>query len=111
MSMSRIDLFLIGLALGNLHAFARFWWDKRAAAAGARRTPEARLLTAALFGGFGAWLGQHLLRHKTRKEPFRTELGVVILIHLATVAGLVWLLLGGWTPGDLQSLPPPVSSR
>lgn len=101
--MSRVDLFLIGLALGNLHAFARFWWDKRAAEAGARRTPEASLLTAALFGGFGAWLGQHLLRHKTRKEPFRTELGLVILIHLAAVGGIVWWLLGGEAPSLLQS--------
>ncbi|WP_271085138.1 DUF1294 domain-containing protein [Brevundimonas sp. NIBR11] len=109
--MSRIDLFLIGLALANLHAFVRFWQDKRAAKAGHRRTPEATLLTAALFGGFGAWLGQHLLRHKTRKEPFRTELGLVILIHLAAVAGIVWWLLSGWMPSDLQALQSPTNSR
>ncbi|AQR63567.1 hypothetical protein BZG35_14900 [Brevundimonas sp. LM2] len=91
--MSRIDLFLILLALANLHAFARFWIDKRAAAAGVRRTPERTLLTAALFGGFGAWLGQHLLRHKTRKEPFRSRLGATILLHLAGVGMIVWALL------------------
>ena len=98
MSVGRIDLFLVLLALGNLHAFARFWLDKRAAGAGARRTPERVLLGAALFGGFGAWLGQHVLRHKTRKEPFRTQLGFVILLHLAGVAGMVWWLLGAGTP-------------
>lgn len=98
MSLSRIDLFLIGLAFGNLHAFVRFWIDKRAAGAGARRTPETTLLTAALFGGFGAWLGQHLLRHKTRKEPFRTRLGMTIFLHLAGVAGIVWWLLGAARP-------------
>ena len=91
--MGRIDLFLILLVLGNLHAFVRFWLDKRAAEAGARRTPERALLTAALFGGFGAWLGQHGLRHKTRKEPFRTRLGLVILLHLAGVAAIVWWML------------------
>ncbi len=98
MPMGRIDLFLVLLALGNLHAFVRFWLDKRAAGRGDRRTPESVLLGAALFGGFGAWLGQHMLRHKTRKEPFRTELGLTILLHLAGVAGAVWWLLGPGRP-------------
>jgi uncharacterized membrane protein YsdA (DUF1294 family) len=95
MSMGRIDLFLIGLALANLHAFAQFWIDKRAAGRGDRRVPERTLLTAALFGGVGAWLGQHALRHKTRKEPFRTWLGFVIAIHLALTGGAAWWLLHG----------------
>ena len=98
MSLSRIDLFLVFLALGNLHAFVRFWLDKRAAGTGTWRTPEHALLTAALFGGFGAWLGQHLLRHKTRKEPFRTRLGLTILLHLAGVAGAVWWLMAPASP-------------
>ena len=93
MPLGRIDLFLILLALGNIHAFVRFWLDKRSAGTGAPRTPERVLLAAALFGGFGAWLGQHVLRHKTRKEPFRTQLGLTILLHLAGVAGIVWWLL------------------
>ncbi len=54
---------------------------------------ETTLLLAALFGGVGAWMGQHLLRHKTRKEPFRTQLGVVIVVHLIGLATLFWLLL------------------
>ena len=54
---------------------------------------ERTLLLAALFGGVGAWMGQHLLRHKTRKEPFRTQLGVVIVVHLMGVATVFWLLL------------------
>ncbi len=98
MPLGQIDLFLILLALGNLHAFWRFWLDKRAARAGVRRTPERTLLTAALFGGLGAWLGQHLLRHKTRKEPFRSRLGLTILLHLAAVSGLVWWLLTARPP-------------
>lgn len=98
MPAGRIDLFLVLLALGNLHAFVRFWLDKRAAGRGERRTPESVLLGAALFGGFGAWLGQHVLRHKTRKEPFRTELGMVILLHLAAVAAVIWWILAGAVP-------------
>ncbi len=93
MALSRIDLFLVLLALGNLHAFVRFWLDKRAAGTGTWRTPEHVLLASALFGGFGAWLGQHGLRHKTRKEPFRTQLGLTICLHLAGIAGVVWWLL------------------
>ena len=54
---------------------------------------ESTLLLAALFGGVGGWMGQHLLRHKTRKEPFRTQLGVVIGVHLIGVAAVFWLLL------------------
>jgi len=93
MALSRIDLFLILLALANGHAFLRFWIDKQAAVAGVRRTPEKSLLWSAFFGGLGAWLGQHLLRHKTNKEPFRTRLGMVITLHLAAVAVVVWWLL------------------
>ncbi|WP_235561704.1 MULTISPECIES: DUF1294 domain-containing protein [unclassified Brevundimonas] len=50
-------------------------------------------MLVALFGGVGAWAGQHLLRHKTRKEPFRTLLGAVIVAHLFGVAAVFWLLL------------------
>ncbi len=95
MPVSRIDLFLIFLVLANLYAFGRFWLDKNAARRGDRRTPERSLLTAAFLGGFGAWLAQHLLRHKTRKEPFRTELGMVIGLHLMAVAGICWWLIAG----------------
>jgi uncharacterized membrane protein YsdA (DUF1294 family) len=44
-------------------------------------------------GGFGAWLAQHLLRHKTRKEPFRTLMGVALGLHLAAVGVAVWWVL------------------
>jgi uncharacterized membrane protein YsdA (DUF1294 family) len=54
---------------------------------------ESTLLLVALFGGVGAWIGQHVLRHKTRKEPFRTRLGMVIAVHLIGVGALFWWLL------------------
>jgi uncharacterized membrane protein YsdA (DUF1294 family) len=42
------------------------------------RTPEATLLLlAALGGAAGAMAGQQVLRHKTRKEPFRTLLWLI----------------------------------
>jgi len=59
----------------NLFAFGAFAWDKAAARRGAWRIRESTLLGLALAGGiFGALAGQRLLRHKTRKEPFRTQL-------------------------------------
>ena len=84
---------LILLALAELTAFGLFWFDKAQARDHGWRVRETTLLLAALFGGVGAWMGQHLLRHKTRKEPFRTLLGVVIVVHLIGVAAVLWWLL------------------
>lgn len=92
-SISVIDRALIVLALAELAAFGLFWFDKAQARNHGWRVRESTLLLATVFGGFGVWLGQHLLRHKTRKEPFRTLLGVVIVAHLIGVAAVFWLLL------------------
>ncbi len=93
MEVSDLDKALAVLAVANLWAFALFWFDKSQARAHGSRTPERLLLMFSLAGGLGAWTGQHILRHKTRKEPFRTLLGFAILIHLAGVAALFYALL------------------
>ena len=78
-----IALVLAALAAVNLAAFLLFWWDKDAARRGLRRIPERTLLTwAALGGGVGAVLGQHLLRHKTRKQPFAGRLAMILAAQL-----------------------------
>ena len=92
-TLSLIDKTLIVLVILQLAAFGLFWFDKVQARNGDWRVREATLLLAALFGGLGAWLGQQLLRHKTRKEPFRTLLGLVLTLHLIGTASLFWLLL------------------
>ena len=62
----------------NLAAFGAFWLDKRAAERGRWRTKESTLLMLAVIGGTsGAIAGQQILRHKTRKEPFRTLLWLI----------------------------------
>jgi uncharacterized membrane protein YsdA (DUF1294 family) len=67
------------LAAINLLAFFLFRQDKQAAMAGARRIPERALLgLAAIGGGLGAVAAQQMLRHKTRKEPFRTLLYLIV---------------------------------
>jgi len=88
-----IPLCLLALSLANLLAFSLFAIDKARARAGGRRIPERALLLAALFGALGAWLGQRLLRHKTRKQPFAAWLGLILTLHalaLLAVAMVVW---------------------
>lgn len=91
--MSEIDQALIMLAVTNLTAFGLFAFDKQRSREHGSRISERTLLIAALFGGLGAWIGQHALRHKTRKEPFRSRLGLVLILHMMAVAVAVWLLL------------------
>ena len=75
--------FLLYLAAINAAAFLAFAHDKRAARQGERRTPERTLILLALAGGApGAFAAQQLLRHKTRKEPFRSGLPVLALMWL-----------------------------
>jgi uncharacterized membrane protein YsdA (DUF1294 family) len=92
--MSLIDRALIVLAVLQTAVFALFWFDKVQARNGDWRVRERTLLAAALFGGVGAWFAQHLLRHKTRKEPFRTWLGLAVCVHLLAVGVGVWRMLG-----------------
>ncbi len=88
-----IVFLLITVGVLEAAAFALFAHDKAAARRGDRRVPERTLLFATLWGGVGAWLACGLLRHKTRKEPFRTRLGLVLALHLIGMAALFWLLL------------------
>ena len=83
----------IGLLALNLCALALYAWDKHAARRGIRRVPEARLHLLALLGGWpGAWLGQRLFRHKTRKEPFSSRLlGIAVLQAVAISAVSAWV--------------------
>ena len=93
MNLSMMDLFLVLLGLTELGVFCLFWFDKAQAVDHGQRVRESTLLQAAVVGGLGAWFAQHLLRHKTRKEPFRTRLGVIVIFHLALIGGAVWLVL------------------
>jgi uncharacterized membrane protein YsdA (DUF1294 family) len=69
--------------LVNAWTLLRFWQDKARAVEGARRIPEADLLGLAMLGGSpAAFLGRHLFRHKTRKEPFSTYLKVIAILQL-----------------------------
>ncbi|WP_406697181.1 DUF1294 domain-containing protein [Sphingomonas glaciei] len=80
---------LLWLAGVNALTFFRFWQDKQRAGRGEWRVSESELLSLAFLGGTpAAFAARHLLRHKTRKQPFSTQL---TLIALAQAAGLTWL--------------------
>lgn len=92
-------LLIVLFVILNITTFCVFWWDKAAARGGKRRVPENDLLSLALFGGsLGAWAAQRLLRHKTRKEPFRTRLTAILVLHAAILSvgllALPWVLAG-----------------
>jgi uncharacterized membrane protein YsdA (DUF1294 family) len=84
----------------NVAAFGMFAIDKSAAEQGEWRIGEGTLLLAALIGGcVGAITAQQWLRHKTRKEPFRTTLYGIALLQ---IGGLIYLYLNGLPPALSQ---------
>ena len=86
---SLIPFAIPALLVLNLWTMMRFWQDKQRAIAGERRIPEGDLLGLALFGGSpGALLARKLFRHKTRKEPFSTQLLVIVALQAGTAIGL-----------------------
>lgn len=81
------------LIVVNGLTFAAFALDKRAAEHRAWRIPERRLLLLAALGGTPAALcAQQVPRHKTRKEPFRTSLWVIVAVQAALLAWAAWRL-------------------
>jgi uncharacterized membrane protein YsdA (DUF1294 family) len=81
-----ICLFLLAI---NGATFLAFRWDKAAARGNRRRIPERDLLTLALFGGTpAAFAARHLLRHKTRKQPFSTYLIMIAAAQAGAASGL-----------------------
>ncbi|MDT8325928.1 MAG: DUF1294 domain-containing protein [Roseovarius sp.] len=83
-------LVLIYLVALNALTLGLFWWDKRCAIERRWRMPESTLLTLCLIGGsLGAKTGQGIFRHKTRKEPFRTSLNAIAVLHIGLLAALV----------------------
>lgn len=78
-----IVLSVVYVLFVSLLTFALFAWDKYCAIRGYWRVSEFHLLLFAFLGGsLGAIAAQRMLRHKTRKEPFRTILLVIATLHL-----------------------------
>jgi uncharacterized membrane protein YsdA (DUF1294 family) len=87
-----LHLALPALILVNAWTVLRFYQDKQRAIAGKRRIPESNLLGLALIGGSpGALLGRRIFRHKTRKEPFSTQLFVIVALQIG--AGIGYMVI------------------
>ena len=81
---------LPALLLVNAWTVLRFWQDKQRAISVERRNRETDLLGLALIGGSpGALLARRLFRHKTRKEPFSTQLLVIVVLQIGALIGFV----------------------
>jgi uncharacterized membrane protein YsdA (DUF1294 family) len=82
----------------NFAAFAAFGLDKSFAERGQWRIRESTLLTLAFFGGtIGAYAGRKAFRHKTRKQPFGSQLATIAGLQLAGLVWLGWWWFGGAT--------------
>ncbi|PPJ48658.1 DUF1294 domain-containing protein [Rhizobium sp. KAs_5_22] len=91
--MTSVNLLILvaSAALYNVVVFGVYAFDKAAARNGDWRVRESTLLwLAVLGGGIGAFLGQRLLRHKTRKPPFHVVLPALFVLQ--TFLGLAVLL-------------------
>lgn len=87
--MVTIALCFMAYIAFNLFVFLVYWRDKEAARNGERRIRESTLLSLALIGGsLGAISAQRLLRHKTRKEPFRSILISIVILQSGLGASL-----------------------
>lgn len=74
----------------SLLAFVLYAIDKGAAQKGDRRVPESRLHWFELLCGWpGAFMGQQLFRHKTRKGSFQFVFWLSVVLNLAALG---WLL-------------------
>ncbi len=92
-------VFVVIYLLMNRMTYQLFAEDKMRAQFGEWRIPERSLLWAAFFGGWiGAKVAQRHFRHKTRKEPFRSQLNVVGLLHVAA------LVLGAMALPDVSRI-------
>jgi uncharacterized membrane protein YsdA (DUF1294 family) len=87
-----VDWLLIYVVL-NCLAFLAFVDDKLRAQRNGWRISEGSLLWFTLFGATGAYAARQLVRHKTRKEPFRSQFRTVALWH----AGFAMLSVPGVT--------------
>nr|KZA97508.1 hypothetical protein A4A59_04610 [Rhizobium leguminosarum] len=59
---------------------------KRIASSKKRHAIRSLLFLALIGGSLGAVAAQQLLRHKTRKEPFRSILAAILILHGALIA-------------------------
>jgi len=85
-----VEAVAVGLVVWNGFTASLFAWDKHRSVRDGCRLPEAALLGATALGGTPAALGMmSLIRHKTRKTPFRLAMWSIVTVQSLLI--LVWL--------------------
>ena len=80
----------------NLWTFIAYGRDKKAARNGQWRIPEKDLHWLELLGGWsGAFLGQKIWHHKTRKQSYQTIFWLVPIVQIGFIV-IVLQYLGVW---------------
>ena len=100
-ALTELPPWILGLyGAASAFTFIMYAIDKSAAKSGAWRTPESTLHWLSLIGGWpGGLVAQQMLRHKSKKQSFRSVFWVTVILNCGV---FVWLL----TPagiGILQS--------
>jgi uncharacterized membrane protein YsdA (DUF1294 family) len=91
-------MMVLGLVylVASVLCFGMYAFDKQAAIARRRRTPESRLLWAGLLCGWpGGLLAQQLLRHKSSKQSFLMKFWLTVLMNMVAVAFAAWTMATG----------------
>jgi len=106
---SKLPPVILGFYLvASLITFIIYAMDKSAAKRGARRIPESTLHWLSLIGGWpGGLIAQQTLRHKSKKQSFRSVFCITVVLN---VCALAWMftpeglgIVKSWI-GDGQSL-------
>ncbi len=73
-------------AAASAITFGLYAYDKGQARTGGRRVPERTLHTLEALGGWpGALIGQHTLRHKTRKFKYQAVFWLIVVAHIVLI--------------------------
>lgn len=90
------------IVLISIVTFTLYAMDKRQAQQGGQRESESHLHLLELLGGWpGAFLGQHLLRHKSSKVSYQFIFWLIVLLHQVVAYDA---LSDGWILGQLRNL-------
>lgn len=90
----------------NLVAYAAMVIDKARSETNSKRVPESTLFSLALISGsVGTVLAQQTIRHKTRKQPFRSGLAAIVLIQALALISLTVGLITTGSPDALWQFP------